>query len=620
MVQFNFSERTIKAKVVYYGPAQSGKTTNLEQIHRLTDPLQTNRLISLNTAQDRTLFFDLLPFSLGTVAGYDFKVQLYTIPGQVQYNATRRVVLAGADAVVFVADARKAMLKENVAAFENMKVNLLANRLVPEKVPLALQYNKQDLPDLTPRAELDKAINPWGRRAFPAVAAEGQGVLETFVAIVQDMLQAIAVKYNLKEKGLDPAAVPQIVAEAFDGLLRQAREAAASLPAAEPAPTRGPSPFAPNAPAPERVLSTLGSPYAPNAPAAASVPGKVVLSQATDSLHAAPVQATAEGLVSEELLHRSIRSNVEMAEALANLAREVNLGLASIFAQTQALAALPAGAEDERSAAVLAIQRETARLRRVVETLGQGAAGVSAPPAPRPPAPPPPTFASQRIVPPPPPPVVAAAPPVAPPRPRAAAAPAAGARSIPAASPPVPPPPPAMPPIVTPRTMSPLRMPTPGAGTLPSTSASGHGFDSVMGEVIASLRPTLDACGVSVDLWIPPGTAPPRCPPQHLRRALAGMLEGIATGATGPSVSVRCEKKPVVLRSRDGEVKRDFLMVAFTQGRSFSSDEQQRILQGTEAGSLGQAVRLIREMGGFVRFAPGADEGALETKVFLPAG
>ena len=108
MVQFNFSERTIKAKVVYYGPPQSGKTTNLEQIHRISDPEGANRLISLNTAQDRTLFFDLLPFSLGTVSGYDFKIQLYTVPGQVQYNATRRVVLAGADAVVFVADSQKA--------------------------------------------------------------------------------------------------------------------------------------------------------------------------------------------------------------------------------------------------------------------------------------------------------------------------------------------------------------------------------------------------------------------------------------------------------------------------------------------------------------------------------
>src|SRR5512134_2166034 len=174
MVQFNFSERTIKAKVVYYGPAQSGKTTNLEQVHILTDPSGSNRLVSLNTAQDRTLFFDLLPFSLGSVSGYDFQVQLYTVPGQVQYNATRRVVLAGADAVVFVADAQKSMARENVTAFENMKVNLLANRLVPEKVPLVLQYNKQDLESLQTREELDRALNIWSRKAFPAVAARGQ--------------------------------------------------------------------------------------------------------------------------------------------------------------------------------------------------------------------------------------------------------------------------------------------------------------------------------------------------------------------------------------------------------------------------------------------------------------
>ena len=164
MVQFNFHERTIKAKVVYYGPAQSGKTTNLEQVHNRSDPAGTSRLISLNTAQDRTLFFDLLPFSLGAVAGYDFKVQLYTIPGQVQYNATRRVVLAGADAVVFVADSRRSLLKENQAAFENMKVNLLANRLVPEKMPLVLQYNKQT-PGPPERGQMT-GLEPWGRRGF----------------------------------------------------------------------------------------------------------------------------------------------------------------------------------------------------------------------------------------------------------------------------------------------------------------------------------------------------------------------------------------------------------------------------------------------------------------------
>ena len=216
MVQFNFAEKQIKAKVVYYGPAQSGKTTNLEQVHVLTDPAGANRLVSLNTSQDRTLFFDLLPFSLGTVSGYDFQVQLYTVPGQVQYNATRRVVLAGADAVVFIADSRKSMAKENQAAFENMKVNLLANRLVPEKVPLVLQWNKQDLPDLLPEDELNRLMNPWDRPAIKAVASDGQGVMDTFSTIVKQMLHAIAVKYNLKQKGLDPDQVPEMVG---DGIL-----------------------------------------------------------------------------------------------------------------------------------------------------------------------------------------------------------------------------------------------------------------------------------------------------------------------------------------------------------------------------------------------------------------
>src|SRR5436190_4712262 len=302
MVQFNFAERTIKAKVVYYGPAQSGKTTNLEHIHRLTDPAGNNRLISLNTAQDRTLFFDLLPFSLGAISGYDFKVQLYTVPGQVQYNATRRVVHAGADAVVFVADSSKSVLKENVAAYENMKVNLLANRLVPEKLPLVLQYNKQDLSDLLSSADLGKALNPWNRRAFPAVASQGNGVMETFVAVVQEMLAAIAVKYNLKEKGLDPAAVPETVAEAFASVLRRTGESPAAA-------GEGPAPTA-----------------------------RIVIAASPEAPPAAPTAGPAEGgLVSEELLHRSIRSNVELAEALAGLVREMNLGLGAILSQVDRL-------------------------------------------------------------------------------------------------------------------------------------------------------------------------------------------------------------------------------------------------------------------------------------------
>jgi len=530
MVQFNFTERTIKAKVVYYGPAQSGKTTNLEQIHRLTDPAATNRLISLNTAQDRTLFFDLLPFSLGAVSGYDFKIQLYTVPGQVQYNATRRVVLAGADAVVFVADARRSLIKENQAAFENMKVNLLANRLVPEKVPLVFQYNKQDLPDVMAAAELSKTINPWGRPVLGAVAAQGQGVIECFVAVVQDMLSGIAVKYNLKEKGLDPAGVPAVVEEAFATVLRRA---AASAPA-------------------------------PEAGAPAARAAKVVISQQTDSLHAAPPSAGPEiGLVSEELLHRSLRSNVELAEALAGIVREMNLGLGAILTQAEALAA---SRDDPR---VATIRQEAGRLKKVVAELGAATeAGASALP-PTAVSPPSPSASSSVNVRP------AAPPPVVP-----------GPRSA------VPPPP---------------RAATPAAG-----------FHALLQDVLGGVRDALQAQELSVDMRVPATTVLPSCPPVRLREALTGTVAGLVTVAQpGTQLSLRCERKPVLLKGRDGEVKRDFLMLALAHTGGLSMEDQQRVMSGTDPGPLGQATRLFREMGGFVRFAP-LPGGAVETRVFLP--
>jgi signal recognition particle receptor subunit beta len=529
MVQFNFSERTIKAKVVYYGPAQSGKTTNLEQVHVLTDPAGSNRLVSLNTAQDRTLFFDLLPFSLGTVSGYDFQVQLYTVPGQVQYNATRRVVLAGADAVVFVADSRKAMAKENLAAFENMKVNLLANRLVPEKVPIVLQWNKRDLPDLQTEAEMNKALNPWARPSFPAVAAKGQGVLETFIAVVQQMLTAIAIKYNLKEKGLDPASVPELVDAAFKNLLKQA---AAAAPAA----------------------ATAG----PAGAGAAPAPAKVVLKQApSDPSQGAPLQASPDtGLVAEELLSRSIKSNVEMAEALSGLVRQMNQGLGTILSQAELLKIYRDDQRDKRLEAANAIFGEATRLRTILQNMGQTAAGA---PGSLPPSRP----AAQTIT----------GRPTAPPRPAAAAAPAGGPM-----------------------------------------------LDGTLREALAQVQSALDARGVSVDVRVPSGTALPRVPPDQVRRAVAALLSGVsATSAAGSTTMLRCERKPVLLRGRNGEeMKRDFLMLALAHGAVLTPEAQQRILQGADTGPLGEAWRLVREMGGFVRFAPLA-AGGLETRLFLPA-
>ncbi|MCM2254785.1 MAG: GTPase domain-containing protein [Vicinamibacteria bacterium] len=537
MVQFNFSERTIKAKVVYYGPAQSGKTTNLEQIHRLTDPAAANSLISLNTGQDRTLFFDLLPFSLGTVSGYDFKVQLYTVPGQVQYNATRRVVLAGADAVVFVADSRKSMAKDNQTAFENMKVNLLANRLVPEKVPLVLQYNKRDLPDLQSEAEMTKALNPWGRVAVGAVAATGQGVMETFTAIVKEMLGAIAVKYNLKEKGLDPASVPALVEEAFAVLARGA--AAAGIPPA------GSS------------VSVPGGDDQAAASAAPQVqtPPKITLVQQASTSQVSTLQASPEtGLVSEELLQRAIKSNVDLAETLSDVVRDMNQGLGTILSHSELLQVYKEDAREKRQAAIMAIHQEAHRLRGLIQKLGGVAPGQ--------------TSAITRSG-------------IGTQSRAGAAAPRAAAAAAPAAAP--------------------------------------AGFEAIVRDGIAGVQAALQSKGVLVDNRVAPGLGLPRCPAQNAARAIGLLLQAAGDRSAGTTFVARAERKPVLLRGRDGsEVRREFLMFAAAHGPVVPAEEQQQIVAGTSPGTYGDACRLVRELGGFVRFAP-LPTGGLESRLFFPA-
>jgi signal recognition particle receptor subunit beta len=576
MVQFNFSERTIKAKVVYYGPPQSGKTTNLEQIHRISDPEGANRLISLNTAQDRTLFFDLLPFSLGSVSGYDFKIQLYTVPGQVQYNATRRVVLAGADAVVFVADSNRQMAKENLAAFENMKVNLLANRLVPEKVPLVFQYNKQDLATLIPRQELDQSLNLWSRKVFPAVAARGDGVMDTFVAVVQEMLSTIAIKYNLKEKGLDPDAVPAIVAQAFAEIARKAP---------------------PRPPAPSGVPPT----------AAGASPAKVIIAEPEGLEPAYPGQVGPEvNPVSEELLNRAIRANVELAQALGQLVRDIGDGLTTIQNHVGRLAA-PRD-EAQRASMTAAIETEVRRLQHVIRDIGQP--NSSRPGTARAPGPPQTPQTPPRGT------TAAPTPPVAAPQPR-----------------PSPPPLPPTPPPVIPRPEAPAEAPPaprpapPPAAPAPAAAASAAqggaapaSLDGLVADVVQAMRAALAARPVSVEIRMARGAALPRSSPTSLRRALAGLFQGLAAVvAPQTAIVLRAEKKPVLLRGKDGgEVKRDFLMIAATHAGGLAEPDQQRILRGADTGPFGETQRLVREMGGFIRFAP-LPGGALETRVFLPA-
>jgi mutual gliding-motility protein MglA len=183
MALFNYATRELSAKIVYYGPGLSGKTTNIEMVHKMLRPEQKGRLISLPTETDRTLFFDFLPIELGQIKGFKVRFHLYTVPGQVFYNATRRLVLQGVDGVVFVADSQREMINGNMESLKNLMDNLSSYGKKLEELPFVLQYNKRDLRNVAPVAELDTALNFLHVPTFEAVAPNGKGVTETLVGI-----------------------------------------------------------------------------------------------------------------------------------------------------------------------------------------------------------------------------------------------------------------------------------------------------------------------------------------------------------------------------------------------------------------------------------------------------
>lgn len=188
MAQWNRTDRTLYAKLVYYGPALGGKTTNLRALHRLTDPEGRETLVSVDTSDDRTLFFDLLPFELGQVFGYKVAIKLYTVPGQVRYDATRRIVLAGADAVVFVADSTPGRERDNRRSWDDLRLNMRANGLDPRTIPVLVQLNKRDVPGAVDAETLSGPLTPAAAPPIEAVATTGDGVLETLVAAARAML------------------------------------------------------------------------------------------------------------------------------------------------------------------------------------------------------------------------------------------------------------------------------------------------------------------------------------------------------------------------------------------------------------------------------------------------
>jgi signal recognition particle receptor subunit beta len=305
MVLFNYSTKELTAKVVYYGPGLCGKTTNLQWIHEKLPIKNKGKMLSLATETDRTLFFDFLPIEIGTIRGMKTRLQLYTVPGQVFYNATRRMVLKGADAVVFVCDTQEAMLDANLESFQNMRQNLEANEIDPDEIPLVLQYNKRDLPNALPIEILNERMNPRDHPFQEAIALKGVGVEETLKAVTKLVFKSLSARYG--ESGAPPAGrssspalrpatgPPAPSAAPADDLLSELEAPASyapgpsrmtslppapgSLPPIELDPT--PLPHAPVRPAPPMAPAARPSPAAqpvasrpPQAPPAPAVPSR----------------------------------------------------------------------------------------------------------------------------------------------------------------------------------------------------------------------------------------------------------------------------------------------------------------------------------------------------------
>jgi signal recognition particle receptor subunit beta len=199
-VQFNTTNKELTIKVVYYGPALSGKTTNIEALHRVLDPASRGRLMNLDTKGDRTLFFDLLPVHFQTRSGFKVKIKLFTVPGQVMHESTRRIVLAGADAVIFIADAQREQIQMNNDAFAGLHKNLKANGLDPTETPIVIQFNKLDLPDVITEAEIAEYERGGEEPIYRAAAIRGQGVVETLRGCLELLWARLNRQYDFKRK------------------------------------------------------------------------------------------------------------------------------------------------------------------------------------------------------------------------------------------------------------------------------------------------------------------------------------------------------------------------------------------------------------------------------------
>jgi len=191
MAVIKYASREIICKIVYYGPGRSGKTTNIKYIYSKISQQRKSELISLATKQDRTLFFDFLPLKLGNFRGFTTKLQLYTVPGQVIYDSTRKLVLQGVDGLVFVADSQRVRLEDNKWSWENLIENLRNNQININEIPIVIEYNKRDLENIAPIEKMEKILNPNGYPSSPSIAIEGSGVIKVFRTLGISVLKKV---------------------------------------------------------------------------------------------------------------------------------------------------------------------------------------------------------------------------------------------------------------------------------------------------------------------------------------------------------------------------------------------------------------------------------------------
>ncbi len=311
MVQINFAQKQVNAKVVYYGPGMSGKTTNLEVVHQRAPEENRGELTSISTDGDRTLFFDFMPLDLGTVAGMKTCFQIYTVPGQVYYNSTRKLVLQGVDGVIFIADSSASMVEENLESLRNLEANMLEYGRSLDDLPMVIQYNKRDLTDALSLEVLEEKLNPRGVPSFEATAHTGQGVFPTLKALAASVLENI---HRQQESTLSTAAparglavpepsAPQPVAPAVEQAAGAAAVAqppawsggvspAHDLPAVASRSTPLPPPPAAASAQPRTSISLAGVPPAPLTGAPSGVEEQAVaLSSPSLPLTLAPASA-----------------------------------------------------------------------------------------------------------------------------------------------------------------------------------------------------------------------------------------------------------------------------------------------------------------------------------------